>query len=185
VFNALQDVCAQVDSSGVASVVIDTPVLISGLAGEIAAPCVLQLAGAGSLSLVNVQLRTKSLVIEEEAHATGAKVLIDHSQLSGAAGSGLMISMNDEKASIAVVGGSTLDYPLSVAIGTGAAGGQVRVADSAVTSDGATTNGIVIVAAEASFERVQLRSSDKQGPVVVAKSCSYVDPKGAKTDCGK
>lgn len=61
----------------------------------------------------------------------------------------------------------------------------MRLEGSALKSDRAATNGVLIVAAHGRFERVQLQSPGKQVPLLMANGCSYVDLMGAKSDCEK
>jgi len=94
-----------------------------------------------------------------------------------------MISMTGDKSSVALSGGSELDYPLSISVGTSGAGGSVGIEDSGLRSVSSGSNGILVVAAVGKFERVGAETSAQQAPLLAAKSCSALELKGARADC--
>jgi len=103
------------------------------------------------------------------ASSTGAAVVLDHSVLLGAPDSG-MISMTGDKSSVALTGGSKLDYPLSISVGISGAGGGVELEDSTLRSVSSSSNGVLVVAAVGRFERVGAETSAQQAPLLAAKS---------------
>lgn len=164
---------------GFGSVRIDRPLKIEGAEGDIAVPCTLVFEGEGRLTLSDVVLRTRNLNILGDEDDTTSRVVIEGSRLIGSGDASLAIFLRGEDASVAIRT-SKIDYPFAVLV---RGGREVEVIDSAVTSVGEATKGMVISGTALRINRVQMKTSHADGPVVIGDRCEIAELDGATPRC--
>lgn len=161
---------------------ITSRIEISQQTGEISVPCDLVLEAGASLSLVDVQLRTKSLKIYAGKSVLGSNVLIEDSRLTGDQTSYLFVAVLGDGGSVAVRR-STLDYPSAVFVGATGHPGTLELSETTMRSQGADTTGINASATEARFYQIRLETSARDEPLLFAEKCTGGEIIGATPRC--
>jgi hypothetical protein len=122
--------------------------IIRKQAGQISVPCKVKLLAGTTLSLIQVQLSTKNLLIENgDPSESPVHLRIVSSSLSSSEG-GFQIKFTSNKSSV-IIRDSQFSYPLSIGAAVGQkdsdSGALVHIGNSSFTSTGEDSEGILLV----------------------------------------
>lgn len=133
---------------------IDRRVIISNEDGQIPVPCKVSLGFGGELTLNNVQLRTRNLIITDGKPNGKSRVRLENSTLTGVERSGFFMRLSDAEDSLSMHRW-TLDYPLSVwarvfgEVSGAQGGGRIDITASEIRSLDPKSEGIQLVTSSA------------------------------------
>lgn len=130
---------------------VERPTVISSEEGEIGVPCKIRLERSSSLTLSNVTLRSKNLIVSDFGSNGESKLRIEDSRLTGTEQAAFFAQLSDASDSV-VIERSTLDYPGAIwarafgpVDGGDRDGGRMDVTASTLRSLGPETEGVQLV----------------------------------------
>lgn len=154
----------------------------SNATASIGVPCVIHLVDGADVTLNRVNLTTGVLNLHDRGTGPGENVVsIERSNITARAGAGILIELNDpdDKLRMEI---SQISAPAGIAIrvagqrGEDNSGGSIQLTTSVLTSEGAGTSGIQVLASEHSGVIRLVRSAlNTPGPLtVLSADCSSV-----------
>jgi hypothetical protein len=194
----LSDQCAaSVGSDGYGIVEVNQDLILANDDGQISVNCTLHLHNGSRLTLSNLHLKTRNLIVsDDKPDSQGSRVTIEDSSLFGVGVSALIVDLRHRHDTI-TVHHSIIDYGLGIrmgALGLGPApdlgGGTIEVTDSTMRSTDGATSGIIVAASSSGgvgrFVNDVFRTSASASgglAILYAGSCHEENVTGAPPFC--